>query len=189
MQYPRKYQVKKVMKFQVLKVESANSTMSGSHFSWLIYDSSNNVNYVEWCLQKGRPRYCWQNQICYCKKSINVKVLFFLIKVWNMKNVSIWFQQKPIPQLCMFCLIQGINNYVQINIYWSYTVRICIFINLSLTQPAPPLPLDPQLLILFIRALQFIPAPTCPWLVRKHFLLANKSMLLARLIKIQIRTV
>jgi hypothetical protein len=131
MQYPRKYQVKKVMKFQVLKVESANSTMSGSHFSWLIYDSSNNVNYVEWCLQKGRPRYCWQNQICYCKKSINVKVLFFLIKVWNMKNVSIWFQQKPIPQLSMFCLIQVINNYVQINIYWSYTVRICIFINLA----------------------------------------------------------
>jgi len=32
-----------------------------------------------------------------------------------MKNVSIWFQQKPIPQLSMFCLIQGINNYVQIN--------------------------------------------------------------------------
>jgi hypothetical protein len=32
-----------------------------------------------------------------------------------MKNVSIWFQQKPIPQLSMFCLIQVINNYVQIN--------------------------------------------------------------------------
>ena len=39
------------------------------------------------------------------------------------------------------------------------------------------------------RALQFIPAPTSPWLVRKHFLLANKSMLLARLIKIPIRTI
>ena len=37
-------------------------------------------------------------------------------------------------------------------------------------------------------ALQFIPAPTSPWLVRKHFLLANKSMLLARLIKIAICT-
>jgi hypothetical protein len=33
MQYPRKYKAKKVMKFQVLKVESANSTMFGSHFS------------------------------------------------------------------------------------------------------------------------------------------------------------
>ena len=57
--------------------------------------------------------------------------VFFLIKVWNMKNVSIWFQQKPIPQLRMFCLIQGINNYVQINTYWSYIVQICIFINLA----------------------------------------------------------
>ena len=46
-----------------------------------------------------------------------------------MKNVSIWFQQKPIPQLRMFCLIQEINNYVQINTYWSYIVQICIFIN------------------------------------------------------------
>ena len=98
-----------------------------------IYDSSNNVNYVVWCLQKGRPRYCWQNRMCYCKKSLNVKVLFFLIKVWNMKNVSmtIWFQKKPILQLNLFCLIQGINNYVQINTYWSYIVRICIFVNLA----------------------------------------------------------
>ena len=84
-----------------------------------------------WCLQKDRPRYCWQNRICYCKISLNVKVLFFLIKVWNMKNVSIWFQQKPIPQLSMFCLIHRIHNYVQINTYWSYVVRICIFINLA----------------------------------------------------------
>jgi hypothetical protein len=30
-----------------------------------------------------------------------------------------------------------------------------------------------------IRALQFIPAPTSPWLVRKLFLLPNKRMLLA----------
>ena len=60
-----------------------------------------------------------------------MKVLFFLIIVWNVKNVSIWFQQKPIPQLSMSCLIQGINNYVQINTYWSYIVRICIFINLA----------------------------------------------------------
>jgi hypothetical protein len=62
-----------------------------------------------------------------------VKVLLFLIKlkVWNMKNVSIWFQQKPIPQISIFCLIQGINNYVQINTYWSCIVRIGIFINLA----------------------------------------------------------
>jgi hypothetical protein len=62
-----------------------------------------------------------------------VKVLLFLIKlkVWNMKNVSIWFQQKPIPQISIFCLIQGINNYVKINTYLSCIVRIGIFINLA----------------------------------------------------------
>ena len=41
-----------------------------------------------------------------------------------MKNVSMWYQKKPIPQLSIFCLIQGINNYVQINKYWRYIVRI-----------------------------------------------------------------
>jgi hypothetical protein len=31
-----------------------------------------------------------------------------------MKNVSIWYQQnlKPIPQLNIFCLIQGINKLI-----------------------------------------------------------------------------
>ena len=50
-----------------------------------------------------------------------------------MKNVSRWFQQKPIPQLSMFCLIQGINDYVQINTFEVIyiVVRICIFINLA----------------------------------------------------------
>ena len=47
------------------------------------------------------------------------------------KCFNIWFQQKHIPHLSMFCLIQGINNYVQINTNWSYIVRICIFINLA----------------------------------------------------------
>ena len=41
-----------------------------------------------------------------------------------MKNVSMWYQKKPIPQLSIFCLIQGINNYVQINTYWRYIVQI-----------------------------------------------------------------
>jgi hypothetical protein len=41
-----------------------------------------------------------------------------------MKNVSMWYQKKPIPQLSIFCLIQGINNYVQINTYLRYILRI-----------------------------------------------------------------
>jgi len=36
-----------------------------------------------------------------------------------------------IPQLSLFCLIQGIINYVQINTCWSCIVRIDIFINLA----------------------------------------------------------
>jgi hypothetical protein len=35
-----------------------------------------------------------------------------------------WYQKKTIPQLSIFCLIQSINNYVQINTYWRYIVRI-----------------------------------------------------------------
>ena len=31
----------------------------------------------------------------------------------------------------MFCLLQGINNYVLINTYWRYIVRIWIFVNLA----------------------------------------------------------
>ena len=60
------------------------------------------------------------------EKSLNVKVLFIKIKlkVWNVKNVSMWYQKKPIPQLSIFCLIQSINNYVQIYTYWRYIVQI-----------------------------------------------------------------
>jgi len=35
-----------------------------------------------------------------------------------------WYQKKPIPQQSIFCLIQSINNYVQINTYWRYILRI-----------------------------------------------------------------
>jgi hypothetical protein len=79
-----------VMKFRVLKEESANSMMSGIQS----FHGSFMIPVTMLIMQKGRPRYCWQNRICYCKKSLNVKVLFFLIKVWNMNNVSISFQQK-----------------------------------------------------------------------------------------------
>jgi hypothetical protein len=43
--------------------------VSKSEFSWLIDDSNNYVMaYALLCLQKGRPRYCWQNRICHLKK-------------------------------------------------------------------------------------------------------------------------
>jgi hypothetical protein len=37
----------------------------------------------------------------------------------------------PIPQPSIFCLIQGIINFVQINTYWNFIVQIAIFINLA----------------------------------------------------------
>jgi len=51
-----------------------------------------------------------------------------------MKNVSIWYQQKPIPQLSIFCLIQGINNYPRINTYWSCIVQIGTNVSLLIWQ-------------------------------------------------------
>jgi hypothetical protein len=52
-----------------------------------------------------------------------------------MKNVSIWFQ------LSMICLIQGINNYVQINTwYWSYIVKTWLpdIMEFALSKPLEP---------------------------------------------------
>ena len=40
--------------------------------------------------------------------------------VYHNKTKSMWYQKKPIPQLSIFCLIQGINNYIKINTYWRY---------------------------------------------------------------------
>jgi hypothetical protein len=62
------------------------------------------------------------------EKSLNVQVLFITIKlkVWNCQHEKCFnvVSEKPIPQLSIFCLIQGINNYVQINTYWRYILRI-----------------------------------------------------------------
>ena len=35
------------------------------------------------CLQKSRPRYCWQNRICYCKKSLNVNSMPTGFFIWG----------------------------------------------------------------------------------------------------------
>ena len=84
-----------------------------------------------WYLQKGRPRYCWQNQICYRKEKFKLESLVYHNK--NLKH-NFFFNMvsaKPIPQLSIFCLLQGIINYVQINTYWNCIVPIGIFINLT----------------------------------------------------------
>jgi hypothetical protein len=84
-----------------------------------------------WCLQKDRPRYCWQNLICYCKKSFNVKVLFFLIKV---------FQQKAIPQLRMFSSFQFfvLSYYVSLHSELCCDVRYDFRIKTMFSSSFPP---------------------------------------------------
>jgi hypothetical protein len=86
-----------------------------------------------WCLQKGRPRYYTKPNLLPERKSLNVKVLFIKSKSekWKMFQYGISKTYKPIPQLSIFCLILVINNYPQINTYWSCIVRIGIFINLA----------------------------------------------------------
>ena len=113
------------MKVRVLKLKSVNSKMSRSQS----FRGSLMIPITTLCIVMFAER---QAQILLAKpnlsleKSFNVKVLFIIIKlkVWNMKIVSMWYQKKPILQISIICLIQGINNYVQINTYWRYIVRI-----------------------------------------------------------------
>ena len=79
---------------------------------------------------------------CYvCRKAgpdIAGKTKYVIVK--NLKRESPVYHnkcfnvvsEKPIPQLSILCLIQGINNYVQINTYWRYIVRIMASKNISL---------------------------------------------------------
>jgi hypothetical protein len=108
------------MKVRVLKLKSMNSKMSGSQR----FHVSLTIPITTLCIVMFVERLVKSN--LSLEKSLNVKVLFIIIKlkVWNMKIVSMWYQKKPILQISIFCLIQGINNYVQINTYWRYIVRI-----------------------------------------------------------------
>jgi hypothetical protein len=76
-------------------------------------------------------------------------------QVWNMKNVSMWYQKKPIPQLSIFCIIQSISWIT--DVIWKYHVGKKPFFYFFINE------------MILLRALQFIPAPTSPWLVRTNF--------------------
>jgi len=108
--------------------------MSGSlEFLWLIYFM---IPVIMLCIvifaeRQAQPRYCWQNQICYRKEKLKRESLVYHNKNLKHKKCLNMVSAKPIPQLSIFCLIQGIINYVQINTYWSCIVPIGIFINLA----------------------------------------------------------
>jgi hypothetical protein len=55
--------------------------MSGSlEFLWLTYDSSNNVMYCDICRKAG-PDIAGKTKFVTGKKSLNVKVLFIIMKI------------------------------------------------------------------------------------------------------------
>jgi hypothetical protein len=110
------------MKVRVLKLKSVISKTSRSRsFCGSLMIPNNHVMFAE-----RQAKILLAKPNLSLQKSLNMKVLFIKIKlnVWYMKNVSMWYHKKPIPQLNIFCLIQSINNYVQINTYWRYIVRI-----------------------------------------------------------------
>ena len=57
-------------------------------------------------------------------KKFKCESLIYHNKAKSLKHVKCFnvVSEKPIPQLSIFCLIQGIDNYVQINTYWRYIV-------------------------------------------------------------------
>jgi hypothetical protein len=57
-------------------------------------------------------------------KKFKCESLVYHNKAKSLKNVSMWYQKKThsSTKYLIFCLIQGINNYVQINMYWRYIV-------------------------------------------------------------------
>ena len=119
-------QAKILMKVWVLKLKSVNSKMFRSQS----FRGSLMIPITTLCIVMFGER---QAQILLAKanlsleKSLNVKVLFVIIKV-NLKRKKCLFQcgikKTNIPLLSIFCLIQGIYNYIKINTYWRYIVRI-----------------------------------------------------------------
>ena len=76
MQYPWKYQAKKVMKFRVLKVESANSMMSGSKSfcGTFMIPVTMLIMKCDVCRKAG-PHIAGKTKFATVKNSLNVKVL------------------------------------------------------------------------------------------------------------------
>jgi hypothetical protein len=109
------------MKVQVQKLKSVNSKMSRkSEFSWLIIDSNNYTMYCYVCRKAG-PDIAGKTKFVTGKKlKCESPVYHNKIKSETWKMFQYGIRKKPIPQLSIFCLIQGINNYVQINTYWRY---------------------------------------------------------------------
>ena len=109
MQYPRKYQAKKVMKFRVLKVESANSTMSGgqSFRGSFMIPVTTLIMQCDVCRKAGPDIIAGKTEFVAVKKS---------------KCESLVFLNKSLKHEKCFNMVSAkahssINNYVQINTF------------------------------------------------------------------------
>ena len=92
-----------------------------SEFLWLVYDSSNNVMYCDVCRKAG-PDITSKTKFVTGKKKIKRESEHE--KCFSMVSAKAHSSIKHL-------LSQGINNYPQINTYWSCVVHIGIFINLA----------------------------------------------------------
>jgi hypothetical protein len=89
-----------------------------------------------WYLQKGSPRYCWQNQICYWKKKLKRESLVYHNKSLLHRYFGLYFHQCSIRQasfmICWFnrChrrlaiitefLLTFYKSNSQLQVFWSH---------------------------------------------------------------------
>ena len=92
--------------------------------------SSNNIMYCDICRKAG-PDIASKTKFVTGKEKFKRESLVYHNKNLKHKKCLNMVSAKPITQLNIFCLIQSIINYVQINTYWSCVVRIGIFINVA----------------------------------------------------------
>jgi hypothetical protein len=102
------------MKVWVLKLKSVNSKMSWkSEFSWLIDDSNNYHMYCYVCRKAG-PDIAGKTKFVTGKKLKRESPVYHN-KTKSQKCFNVVSEKTH--SISIFCLIQGINNYVQINAY------------------------------------------------------------------------
>ena len=103
-----------------------------SEFSWLIDDSSNDIrtNMCCYVCRKAGPGIAGKTEFVTGKKFKCELIVYHnrtkSLKYENCFNV-VHVSEKVHSSnklVSIFCLIQGIYNYVQINTYWRYIVRI-----------------------------------------------------------------
>ena len=111
------------MKVRVLKLKSVNSKMSGSRN----FHVSSAIPITTLCIVMFVERLVKPN--LSLEKKFKRESLVYHNKTESLKhencfNDNVVSEKAHSSNKYLLCLIQGINNYVQINRYWRYIVRI-----------------------------------------------------------------